>query len=82
VKPTYLSQLPIPNISLNQQLPFIDRVEKIISLKKKNHDTTSLEKEIDVLVYKLYELTYEEVKIIDRDFWLSETEYKKVKIEN
>jgi len=33
-----------------------------------------------VLVYKLYELTYDEVKIIDKDFWLSEEEYKKVQI--
>lgn len=77
VKPTYLAQLPIPNISSKQQQPFISRVEKILSLKKKNHDTTSLEKEIDVLVYHLYELTYDEVKIIDKDFWLSEQEYSK-----
>jgi beta-mannanase len=33
-----------------------------------------------VLVYKLYELTYDEVKIIDKDFWLSEGEYEKVKV--
>ena len=81
VKPTYLSQLPIPKISLKQQQPFIERAEKIISLKKKNQATTTLEKEIDVLVYKLYELTYDEVKIIDKDFWLSEEEYEKIKLE-
>lgn len=46
----------------------------------KNHYTTSLEKEIDVLVYKLYELTYDEVKIIDNNFWLSEEEYGKLEI--
>ncbi len=80
VKPTYLSQLPIPNIPSIQQQPFISRVEKINSMKNRNHDTTSLEKEIDVLVYKLYELTYDEVKIIDKDFWLSEKEYKKVEV--
>jgi predicted RNA methylase len=80
VKPTYLSQLPIPNISSKQQQPFILRVEKINSMKKKNHDTTLLEKEIDVLVYHLYELTYDEVKIIDKEFWLSEEEYEKMKV--
>lgn len=32
-------------------------------------------------MYKLYEFTNEEVKIIDKDFWLSEAEYEKVKIE-
>lgn len=50
-------------------------VDEILKKKKANHDTTSLEKEIDVLVYKLYELTYDEVKIVDKDFWLSETEF-------
>lgn len=55
-------------------------VDEILKKKKSNHDTTALEKEIDVLVYKLYELNYDEVKIIDKDFLLSEEEYKKVKI--
>ena len=81
VKPTYLAQLPIPNITSKQQQPFISRVEKIISLKKNSQDTTSLEKETDVMVYKLYELTYDEVQLIDKDFWLSEEEYKKIKVE-
>ena len=35
-------------------------------------DTTDLENQIDVMVYKLYELTYEEVKIVDPEFWMSE----------
>jgi hypothetical protein len=79
-KTQYVEKLPIKKIQESQQQPFIIRVEKIISLKKKNHDTTSLEKEIDVLVYHLYELTYDEVKIIDKDFWLSEEEYEKIKV--
>ena len=48
--------------------------------KKSNKDTTELEKEIDVLVYKFYELTYEEVKIIDSEFWMSEEEFMQYKI--
>lgn len=79
-KPMFVEQLPIPDISSQSQFPFITIVEKILFLKKKNQDTTSLEKEIDVMVYKLYELSYEEVKIIDKDFWLSEEEYEKIKI--
>ena len=55
-------------------------VDEILKKKKANHDTTSLEKEIDVLVYKLYELTYDEVKIVDKEFWLSEEEYLKYKL--
>lgn len=33
--------------------------------------------EIDVMVYKLYNLNYDEAKIVDPEFWLSEDEYKK-----
>ena len=54
-------------------------VDEILKKKKSNQDTTAIEKEIDVLVYKLYELDYEEVKIIDKDFWLSEGEYENIK---
>ena len=32
------------------------------------------------MVYKLYALTYEEAKVIDPDFWLSEKEYEAVKM--
>ncbi len=55
-------------------------VDEILKRKKAKQDTTTLERDIDVLVYKLYELTYDEVKIIDKDFWLSEEEYEKVKM--
>jgi len=55
-------------------------VDKIIENKRANLDTTELEREIDVLVYKLYELTYDEVKIVDKDFWLSEEEYEQTKL--
>jgi hypothetical protein len=33
------------------------------------------EDQIDIMVYKLYELTYEEVKIIDPAFSLTEEDY-------
>ncbi|MBU1720902.1 MAG: N-6 DNA methylase [Bacteroidetes bacterium] len=56
-------------------------VDKIISLKKQNQPTTTLEREIDVMVYKLYDLSYEEVRIIDPDFWMDEGEYAGVKVE-
>lgn len=43
-------------------------VRNIISTKKKNSqiDTTQLESEIDNLVYKLYELTEEEIRIVEQ----------------
>lgn len=33
--------------------------------KQQNQDTTALEKEIDQLVYQLYKLTDEEIKIVE-----------------
>lgn len=75
-------QFPIPKILSSRLENQIEKlVDEILKRKKAKQDTTALEKEIDVLVYKLYELTYDEVKIIDKDFWLSEAEYEKIKIE-
>jgi hypothetical protein len=38
-------------------------------------DTTTLEREIDNLVYRLYNLTYDEVKVIEPEFPLSRAEW-------
>lgn len=47
----------------------------------KNHYSRSLEQQNDNLVYKLNELTYEEVKIIDPEFSLSKEEDEALKLE-
>jgi hypothetical protein len=56
---------------------------KILTAKKgdRHADTSELEKAINNLVYKLYQLTYNEVKIIDPEFELTEQEYTAIKIE-
>jgi hypothetical protein len=61
----YVEQLPIPKISKIDQQPFIKLVDKILQAKKNGKDTTILEAEIDELVYKLYNLTADEIKIIE-----------------
>lgn len=50
-------------------------------VKQTREGAESLEKEIDVMVYKLYEQTYDEVKIIDTAFALTEKEYENVRTE-
>ena len=62
----YFGQIPIPDISLSQQGPIVSLVEKILSAKKSNPqaDTSDLEQQIDTLVYGLYGLTEEEIKIV------------------
>ena len=76
LKQETVSEFPIKIITEDKQKTFIDKVEKILKAKAKNHDTVELEKEIDIMVYHLYNLTYEEAKIIDPE--LSEAEYSRV----
>jgi type II restriction/modification system DNA methylase subunit YeeA len=59
-------KIKIPNISISEQQPIIDLVNKILSLKSTNPqaDTKALEKQIDRLVYGLYGLTEEEIAVI------------------
>ena len=56
-------------------------VSKIINTAKTNEILKTLEQQIDNLVYKLYELTYEEVLVIDPEFELSKEEYEGIEIE-
>jgi hypothetical protein len=62
-----LHSIPIKETSKNKQKPFIKLVDEILELKKQNPkaDTSKQEMSIDKLVYELYELTDEEVKIIE-----------------
>jgi len=67
VKKENLEKLPIKEISAKEQKPFIKLVEKILTQKKENpqSDTKELEREIDTMVYKLYELSEEEIRIVE-----------------
>lgn len=73
----YADKLPIPNSLINHN-EITENVNKILALKEENPNanTTQLEQEIDVLVYQLYGLTYEEVLIVDAAFHLSKAEYE------
>ena len=56
-------------------------VDQILKIKKKKGNTAEHERQVDLTVYKLYDFTYPEVKIVDPDFWLSEEEYDNYKLE-
>ncbi|GAA7437790.1 hypothetical protein ID1001_03310 [Helicobacter pylori] len=67
-----LETLPIPQITpKNQELAqkITDGAQQILQIKEKDpkKNTQELEKEIDALVYQLYNLTDEEIKIIEGD---------------
>lgn len=73
-----LKELPLPLVkekSLNQ----LDKlVTKISDLKIKNKDTSSFENEIDFIVFKLYNLSYDEAVTVSPTFKtkVDKTEYK------
>lgn len=76
--PNGISKLPIPEINLEDQQPFIELVDKISNLKEDLSKTKTpntkrlledqirnIEDNINDLVYKLYDLTEDEIKIIE-----------------
>ena len=69
-----LGLLPIKKLHTEQEKPFIEIVEKILKITKmddylknveKQAKVRDLEHQIDDLVYKLYGLTDEEIKIVE-----------------
>lgn len=69
-KKAFIERLPIPKITeKNQELAdkITNGAKQILALKAKDPkaNTQELEKEIDALVYQLYHLTDEEIKIIE-----------------
>lgn len=71
LKTNNLEKLPIPKInSKNQKIAdeLVNSVDEILKAKEhdKNANTQELENKINSLVYKLYNLTEDEIKIIER----------------
>ena len=64
LKKSTIEEFPIID-KLEAQQPFIDLVDRILSKKLRNKDTSHEEREIDMLVYKLYELTEEEIAVVE-----------------
>jgi adenine-specific DNA-methyltransferase len=79
-----LHSIPIKLSDSNTTNRLVGHVDTILTSKQSDPhaDTTALENRIDELVFKLYDLTYEEVKVIVPDFWLSEEEYEELDSSN
>lgn len=75
-----LLMIPIYLPNKEQEIVVENLVDKIIFGKSANKDTSHLECKIDSLFYRLYNLTFIEIKIIDPDFALSEAEYNSIEI--
>ena len=63
----YIKNFPIPAVSSEKQKPVERLVERILSAKQRDADAdvSALEREIDELVYALYGLTPEEIKLVE-----------------
>jgi adenine-specific DNA-methyltransferase len=76
---TDLEELPIiidiPNVC---QTKIVSLVDNILNIKHKdpNADTSKYEQDIDGLVYHLYNLIYDEVKVIDPENPITKEEYE------
>ena len=67
VKIDYVNELPIVITDMNNQLKVANLVDQIMDLKKENlsGNTSLLERQINQLVYQLYNLTPEEIQIVE-----------------
>ena len=74
----YVKMFPIVIDCENNKDSIILLVDKILKIKKTNPqaDTAELENQIDLLVYKLYNLTYDEVLIVDPATPITREEYE------
>lgn len=64
-----LNEIPVPNINKEKQQSFIMAVDKILELSnnssKNSHEIALVEKNIDNMVYKLFNLTQEEIRTVE-----------------
>jgi adenine-specific DNA-methyltransferase len=63
VKPSRVKAVPIPNLENTKLLSKL--VQNVILKKHENKDTISEENQIDQLIYQLYELTEEEIRVVE-----------------
>ena len=68
VKLTVLRKLPIKVISESSQVPIIQLVDEILNMKHISSDTDISEKEAQInrLIYKIYNLTEDEIGTIEQ----------------
>ncbi len=64
----YINKIPIPKEFLEKQDAIVQLVDTILLRKRQNPsaDTIALERQIDQLVYQLYDLTPDEIELVER----------------
>ncbi len=63
-----ISEFPIVDINKHDQKPIIELVNKLLKIKNRNKkNIRNIENQIDKLVYKLYNISDKEIKIIENE---------------
>ncbi len=62
-----LRSIPIPVINISNQIKIINLVNEIIDLKENKENTDHLENKLNYMIYKSYNLTKKEIKIIENE---------------
>ena len=65
MKHSFFENFVLTELSEPEQQPFINLVNQIIAKKELGEDTQALENEIDQMVYELYSLSEEEIRIVE-----------------
>ena len=63
-----LLKIPLPifeNVDTEKVSQIISLVDEIINEKRQGNDTLSLEKQIDILVYEIYDLSDDDIKVVE-----------------
>ncbi len=63
----YIGKIPLPVDYRDKQSTIVELVDTILTIKRDNPDanTSTLEREIDERIYRLYGLTSEEIRIVE-----------------
>jgi hypothetical protein len=77
-----LRVMPVLVVENEKQEMLVKIVDRILFKKSSNPqaDTSALERQIDNLVYRLYNLTYDEVKVIEPNFPLTKAMYEGIEV--
>ncbi|MBK6384400.1 MAG: Eco57I restriction-modification methylase domain-containing protein [Chitinophagaceae bacterium] len=65
IRTVYFENIPIKKAKSDEEKLILKLVDDINSLRENNSDTGKLETQIDKMVYKIYDLTPDEIKIIE-----------------
>ena len=64
----FVEQLPIPELDCNGQMPLIEKVNQIISIRERGLSSLETEDILDQMVFDLYHLNREEQEFMRNQF--------------